>query len=100
MWGRVPARGPRGALSGAGLTVSTQGLFESGRKVGGGKMGKGSQQVLGECWLHPPGTLAQEQGWGHEARPVLSWQPWAEPVPSSGVGGRGHWVVSGSDTGL
>ena len=63
-------------------------------------MGKRSQQVLGEGWLQPPGTLAQEQGWGHKARPVLAWWLWAEPVPSSGVGGRGHWVASGSDTGL
>lgn len=63
-------------------------------------MGKGSQQMLGECWLHPPRTLAQEQGWGREARPVLAWQLWEEPVPSNGVGGRGHWVASGSDTGL
>lgn len=30
-------------------------------------MGKRSQQLLEEHWLQPPGTLAQEQGWGHEA---------------------------------
>ena len=60
MWGRVPARGPLGALSGAGLTVSTQGLqgasLNLGEKWGCGEMGKGSQQVLGEHWLQPPGT--------------------------------------------
>ena len=83
-----------------GSQLALKDCLSLGEKWVGGKMGKGSQQVLGECWLHPPGTLAQEQGWGHEARPVLAWQPWAEPVPSSGVGGRGHWVASGSDTGL